>query len=320
MGYWHTRSLDRWVGNAIILSNRPPICEKPGCEFTCKDSVYLTKASVAEDLSALHSIYLNGNRELVSVGFQLRSELEKSEPTCLVSVHQTCFDIAKRVMAVALETGAEAESVTSLKTLHEVFLVRMSRKESWFKSDPWWSFHILTDRWYVNTNWGRSMECNISEANPSSFPDTTDFILSLLRPLPPPSLNNPSLAHTSLKSSIENLPAELGYQVTDSLMPLKNPPLQCTRVLPQAYWTQALVSGKLLPWLWDLDLKKLEELLAPGSDIPDWDVERLVRQLSQQGFGDYYIDCLLSSGDTIPYGLCNRYRIWREVKEMRVGG
>jgi hypothetical protein len=257
-----------WIRDAVLLSDYPPVLEEPGCEFTCEDGVYLTKAFADEDVGR-DCFHMNGSGEMIDVGFYTFSSPENP---CLIAVHQSCWDIAKRVVAVAPETGSEGGSVTSMKKLYEFLLARMSRSEFNFQlSEP---HNYFIDNYPFIENLGDAWGCTIADANPYSFPDPTDFIISLLKPLPSASENNSSLAHINLKSSIENLPVEIADLVTENLSPLKNLPLQCTRVLPQAFWTQALLSGNLFPWLWDLDIKKIEEKLAMSTEINGWDVER----------------------------------------------
>jgi hypothetical protein len=114
---------------------------------------------------------------------------------------------------------------------------------------------------------------------------------------------------------------EMRLAIIDSLFPLRNLPLQCTRLLDQSYWKEILVSGRLLPFLWDLDLDliKAKESQQPGQR--EWDWERLVRQLSQSGFLDYSAKAAQACHHLhpVPFGLRNRRRIFRILEEMELG-
>ena len=49
------------------------------------------------------------------------------------------------------------------------------------------------------------------------------------------------------------LPNELAAKIADCLDPFINPPLEPTQLLQSHQWRDALLSGRTLPWLWDLD-------------------------------------------------------------------
>jgi hypothetical protein len=299
-----------WISNAILLSDYTPDREGvyPGCETTCDEDIYLTKATVAEDMGK-EWFHLNGHT-LIQACYWPWSQAGNP---CFIPVHQSCWDIAKRVVTLRSESEAHAGSVTSMKALYESLLVRRRRNKS--TNYQFWEAHNYFIHDYPHSyEWFELVDEGLVFSDPISIPDPTDFILSLLKPLPPANENTSSPAHTSLKNSVGNLPVEIADLVTDHLSPLKNLPLQCTRVLPRAYWTRALLSGKVVPWLWDLDIKKIEEKLATSPDNNGWDVERLVRQLSQSGFADYCLENLIGASDTVPYGLLNRSRIWRLIE------
>jgi hypothetical protein len=155
-----------------------------------------------------------------------------------------------------------------------------------------------------------------SLANPINVSGITEYILSLLQPV----LKQGVSSEQSISTYMAQIAPELKQAIVDSLLPLRNLPLQCTRLLDQPYWKEMLMSGRFLPFLWDLDLDLLE---AKASRLPgklEWDWERLVRQLSQSGFLDYAAKEVEFShyGRPIPYGLRNRRRIWRILEEMKI--
>jgi hypothetical protein len=116
------------------------------------------------------------------------------------------------------------------------------------------------------------------------------------------------------------LAPELKQAIVDSLLPLRNLPLQCTRLLDQSYWKEILISGRFLPFLWDLDLDLLGAKVSQLPGKLEWNWERLVRQLSQSGFLDYAAKASQDSHyvQGVPFGLRNRRRIWRILEEMQV--
>ena len=85
--------------------------------------------------------------------------------------------------------------------------------------------------------------------------------------------------------------------------------LERTQCLTESYWREGLIKGRLLPFLWDLDVDSCQ-----GDEIfeMDRDYKLLVHQLSQLEFW-------AESGKNVPPGLRNRHRIWRLVEEMYVG-
>jgi hypothetical protein len=155
-----------------------------------------------------------------------------------------------------------------------------------------------------------------SLANPIKVSGITDYVLSLLHPV----LKQGVSPEQSISKYMAQIAPELKLAIVDSLLPLRNLPLQCTRLLDQSYWKEMLMSGRFLPYLWDLDLELLE---AKASQLPEkveWDWERLIRQLSQSGFLDYIAKAAGFSNflPHVPYGLRNRRRIWRILEEMKL--
>ncbi|KAL9079165.1 MAG: hypothetical protein Q9157_001916 [Trypethelium eluteriae] len=87
-------------------------------------------------------------------------------------------------------------------------------------------------------------------------------------------------------------------------------------VLPPPVWRAGLLSGKLIPYLWDLDPVVIREKdAAPdGSEDSRWDWELLARQLAQPNAFD--------KGQPltdVPMGLANRRRIWQLLDDMYLG-
>jgi hypothetical protein len=97
----------------------------------------------------------------------------------------------------------------------------------------------------------------------------------------------------------------------DSMGPIKNMPIQCTRLVSPFHW-QTLLTGKSLPYLWDLDITVIQDCLSDEK----WDYELLVRQLAQEGIWEYF---KRNDSGKYNHGIWNRRRIWRLVEEMKVG-
>jgi hypothetical protein len=98
--------------------------------------------------------------------------------------------------------------------------------------------------------------------------------------------------------------------------PLENVALTPERAFSPLIWREMLFSGRVLPWLWDLDATILKSN-SPGKDISwdagTWDWELLVRQLAQVN--------ILTDGNlmaNVQLGLRNRRRIWRLVDVARM--
>jgi hypothetical protein len=154
-----------------------------------------------------------------------------------------------------------------------------------------------------------------------------EIIFSYLKPLP--STRDASPSHTILTKRLEGLPGEVMEKIFENLAPFENPPLQCTRLIPNWYWKKGLMNGSLLPYLWDIDRDFLDDRDMPAIA---WDYERLVRQLAQAGIWEFWSKfppkTLLNrhgsrdyySADNRPSlsGIRNRRRIWRLVEEMYV--
>jgi hypothetical protein len=131
--------------------------------------------------------------------------------------------------------------------------------------------------------------------------------LSYLVPLPSQEQESPDSlpSSTALNESIEQY------------SPLENPPLDLERTISPSTWREMLFSGRVLPWLWDLDSSVLKSLPPNREKAYDangvWDWEFLVRQLAQV---DVFEEGKLMAN--IQLGLKIRRRIWRLVDVARM--
>jgi hypothetical protein len=149
------------------------------------------------------------------------------------------------------------------------------------------------------------------EADPVNIPDLSSAVLSCLQALPPDCARDASSVHKKLAEKLRSLPNELFDYIMDSMGPIENLPVQCTRLIEPVYW-QRLLCDEFLPYLWDLDITVIQYCLSDEK----WDYELLVRQLAQEGIWEYF-----KRNDPGKYnpGIWNRRRIWRLVEEMEVG-
>jgi hypothetical protein len=152
---------------------------------------------------------------------------------------------------------------------------------------------------------------------PSDFPDLTSVILSYLKPLSSECTRNASPCHAKVATLLDRLPNEIIDLIIDSMWPIGNLPVQCTRIMGPSRW-QKLFTKKFLPYLWDLDRKVIRDFLCSHND-QKWDFELLVRQLAQEGIWEHWKKMDGATEGSEMLGIWNRRRIWRLVERMEVG-
>lgn len=149
------------------------------------------------------------------------------------------------------------------------------------------------------------------ETDPLNIPDLSSVVISCLQIYPAECTRSASPAHAQLAAKLRSLPTELFDHIIDSMGPIHNLPVQCTRLIEPVHW-QRLLCSKYLPYLWDLDIAVIQYCLSDEK----WDYELLVRQLAQKGIWEYF---KLNDRGKYHHGIWNRRRIWRLVEEMKVG-
>ncbi|KAL8717404.1 MAG: hypothetical protein Q9225_005348 [Loekoesia sp. 1 TL-2023] len=169
--------------------------------------------------------------------------------------------------------------------------------------DDMWRFQELV--WEPSNDAERRFESQHFEADPLRIPDMTSSILRNLHSLP-----IPSPLSSGEKSTSAPLPPELAVQVAAELVPFTAPSLTCTYLLAPKLWKSAILSGALLPWLWDLDIKAVEAKEA-AEPREGWDWELLARQLAQ-----VEIHKPRRVLPNLMMGLRNRRRIWRLIGDV----
>ncbi|KAI9706305.1 MAG: hypothetical protein M1820_004881 [Bogoriella megaspora] len=191
-------------------------------------------------------------------------------------------------------------------------------------------YRLLAPHNYYMPNISESeweMNVPIVEADPVVIPDLIEAISRHLRPLPQDQENYPQSSPEvdAFRRHLGRLPVEVMDLIETFIHPLDEPTLSCNRILSPSFWRDGLVSGRLIPFLWDLvptsahaqssALGRINWFKAVTSEEgQQWDWELLVRQLSQPGA---FEDGQLFSD--VPIGLKNRRRIWRLVEDMYLG-
>ncbi|KAI0409997.1 hypothetical protein F4802DRAFT_592878 [Xylaria palmicola] len=175
-------------------------------------------------------------------------------------------------------------------------------------------------------------------ACPLDIPGLTDLVVSSRLRAMHLAETVPDRDFGKLRRRIMNMPQEIADGIADGLCPFEGgrkgtgPPLEPTRVLPPRWWMQALLSGQLFPWLWDLDRDAVvayharnfyRDAAAADADADSgayvfdedaWDWELLCRQLAQPGVleeGGFLHGCSAQ--------LWNRRRIWELLNSARLG-
>jgi hypothetical protein len=139
-----------------------------------------------------------------------------------------------------------------------------------------------------------------------------------------------------LWNRVQDLPQELYDRIVDAAEPFEadgGPSLHPARIHPSSWWKQKLLSGQLIPWLWDLDEEEIVDYRMAtfyeydpesgtvyeenGTYVFDenmWDWELLCRQLAQ---ADVFGPGGLLRGTSMQ--LWNRHRIWKLLDASRLG-
>ncbi|RYO85990.1 hypothetical protein DL764_009075 [Monosporascus ibericus] len=260
--------------------------------------------------------------------------LEWTQLPYYIAAHEACVEIAERVAACP-RSGVR---VRSLCTVWKVLRMRFEARDIEVMADPNpdadAARYLLMEHGYYlpfqfhdgGSLWASGHPRHWCMSDPIYPLDSTDAILSNLKPCGP---EHQSPEISSFQQRFTTLPRELQDHVVSFLETAEPLPSRCTRLLPHEHWKHMLVSGRHLPFLWDVDIAAVERYCSSADDNagtrPDW--ELLVRSLSQRlvrrgaqddavsmGLEENYYD----RGD-VPNGLRNRRRIWQLVEEMYVG-
>ncbi|KAK6072240.1 hypothetical protein SCUP234_09274 [Seiridium cupressi] len=83
-------------------------------------------------------------------------------------------------------------------------------------------------------------------------PSLARVILNRLR-LMPEHVDGPDSGTDEVFLRMMGSPQEIFDLIIKQFQPLTSPPLKCNRVMPNSWWKEQLLKGRLIPWLWDID-------------------------------------------------------------------
>ncbi|RYP77633.1 hypothetical protein DL771_001001 [Monosporascus sp. 5C6A] len=260
--------------------------------------------------------------------------LEWTQAPYYIAAHEACVEIAERV-AARPRSGVR---VRSLYTVWKVLRMRFEARDIEVMSDPDpdadAARYVLMEHGYYmqlqfedgDSLWASSDPGHCCTGDRKYPPDSTDAILNILKSCAP---EHQSPEISDFQKQFTALPQELQDHVISYLETAEPLPSRCTRLLPQEHWKHMLVSGRHLPFLWDLDIAAVERYCASADDnagtAPDWELlvrslsQRLVRRGVQEGGVSIGPEANCYSRGGFPNRLRNRRRIWQLVEEMFVG-
>lgn len=166
-------------------------------------------------------------------------------------------------------------------------------------------------------------------ANLSYIPDLEAFMLDLLTDSPcEPKQPRRVYVATRKPRGIERLPIELidvicGYFLAHSTIKLHraSKALDAKVMLNNTFWRESLCSGMLHPYIWDLDMKRMDcfrrtsSICIPAFSTLNW---KSVTKLLVISCLPVY--CCETIPNSMPLGLWNRCRIWRVIEEAMKHG
>ncbi|RYP46460.1 hypothetical protein DL768_007330 [Monosporascus sp. mg162] len=260
--------------------------------------------------------------------------LEWTQPPYYIAAHEACVEIAERV-AARPRSGVRVRSLCTVwKVLRMRFEARDIEVMADLNPDADATRCVLMEHGYYiprqfedgDSIWASSDPRHWCMSDPKYPTDSTNAIFNNLKPC---ALERQSPETNHFQQRFTALPQELQDHVFSFLETAEPLPGRCTRLLPQEHWKYMLVSGRHLPFLWDVDIAAVESYCTPADDnagtAPDWELlvrslsQRLVRHGAQEQGVSIGLEADYYSRGQVPNGLRNRRRIWQLVEEMFVG-
>ncbi|KAH7398535.1 hypothetical protein BKA66DRAFT_556696 [Pyrenochaeta sp. MPI-SDFR-AT-0127] len=242
----------------------------------------------------------------------------------LIALHDACISISCRVIEHLQTTRKDNEKTSSLlilnKTLQDRFRngAHRSPRKDRDLLDLGTTSKTFGPRSVLALNrlewWGGYFEKFYT--NPIHIPNLTCFAMEILHASPNMKDVEKETPHSKREpQGIERLPNELidhicTYLPAPACIALHRVSKRLFNKVPldTSFWRNSLLSGNLLPHIWDLDKNELQ--LPALESTKDW--RTVARLLETKRFAISECDARL---DDIPNGLWNRCRIWSIMEE-----
>lgn len=267
-----------------------------------------------------------------------------------VPIHPTCLDVAQHFCKHRVRYGVDfpitsGGAPSSIAELYEIWCQRAIAtrprgpvkqpilEPTMYLGAP--MFDLAHEHWHMAVH-DPSLKRYL--ASPATIPNLTDIVVNQYLQTMDGKMVSATGPRAILWRRMQNMPQELFDRILDAMVPLggeggKPLPLTPTRVIPAIWWKSMLLSGNLIPWLWDLDEERVAQFRADSfysdhsehlvKDREDglyvfdedmWDWELLCRQLVQPNVLEIG-GLLVGQSDR----LWNRHRIWKLLDAARLG-